>query len=53
MTRIDELTEEELADLLREAKDAHAAYERELGEAHEDWPSWYAAFILDRLRGRA
>ena len=53
MTRIDELTEQELAELLREAKEAHAAYERDLGEPHEDWPSWYAAFVLRRLRERA
>ena len=44
-----ELTAERLADLLREAERAHAAYERELGERDEDWPAWYAAFIVERL----
>jgi hypothetical protein len=48
--RLEELSQEELARLLREAKDAHAEYERELGEQHEDWPSWYAGYMLDRLR---
>ncbi len=52
MTRLDELTQEELAELLREAERAHAAYERELGERHEDWPGWYAGFMLERLRER-
>jgi hypothetical protein len=46
------LTADELARLLREAEQAHAAYEKELGERDEDWPSWYATWILDRLRER-
>ena len=47
------LTKEELARLLREAQDAHAAYEKQLGERDADWPSWYAQYILDKLRDRA
>jgi hypothetical protein len=47
----DELTEQRLADLLREAERAHGEYERELGGRHEDWPAWYARYILERLRG--
>ncbi len=46
------LTADELARLLREAEQAHAAYERELGSRDEDWPAWYAQWILDRLRER-
>jgi len=46
------LTADELARLLREAEQAHAAYERELGERDEDWPTWYATWILDQLRRR-
>lgn len=46
------LTAEELARLLREAEQAHAAYEKELGSRDEDWPAWYATWILDRLRER-
>jgi hypothetical protein len=34
-----ELTREELARLLREAEQAHAAYEKELGSRDEDWPA--------------
>jgi hypothetical protein len=44
-----ELSAEELAELLREAERAHGAYEEELGRRDEDWPSWYAQYILDRL----
>lgn len=44
-----ELSAEQLAELLREAERAHAAYERELGHADEDWPTWYAEFIVAKL----
>jgi hypothetical protein len=46
------VTVEELAELLREAERAHGEYERELGERDEDWPSWYARYILERLSER-
>ncbi|MGH3010704.1 MAG: hypothetical protein ACRDMY_02485 [Gaiellaceae bacterium] len=46
-----QLTREELAKLLREAEQAHADYERELGKRDEDWPGWYADYILRRLEG--
>ncbi len=49
---IGDLTREELAQLLREAERAHGEYERELGERDEDWPSWYAGYLLDRLGER-
>ncbi len=48
-----QLTTEELARLLQEAERAHADYERQLGERDEDWPTWYAEYILDQLRARA
>jgi hypothetical protein len=47
-----DLTREDLAALLQAAERAHADYERELGERDEDWPSWYAGYILDRLNER-
>ena len=43
------MTKDELARLLREAQDAHSEYEKELGRRDQDWPSWYADFILARL----
>jgi hypothetical protein len=49
---LDDLTTEQLAGLLREAESAHAEYERGLGQRDEDWPSWYADYILERLRER-
>ena len=46
-----QLTREELARLLREAEQAHAAYEKQLGSRDEDWPGWYADDILRLLEG--
>jgi hypothetical protein len=46
-----ELTREKLAALLREAEHAHGEYERELGRRDEDWPGWYADYILRALEG--
>lgn len=46
-----QLTKEDLARLLREAEQAHAEYERQLGGRDEDWPGWYAEYILRRLEG--
>jgi len=37
---------ERLAQLLREAEAAHAQFEKSLGHADSDWPSWYAQYIL-------
>ena len=47
-----DVTREQLAQLLREAETAHAEYERELGQRDEDWPAWYAGYILDTLQLR-
>jgi hypothetical protein len=49
-----DLTADELAGLLREAEAAHGAYEKEeLGGARdEDWPQWYAEFIVNALDER-
>jgi hypothetical protein len=46
-----DLTAERLAELLREAERAHGEYERDLGGRDEDWPSWYADYIVSRLEG--
>jgi hypothetical protein len=45
-----QLTPAQLAELLREAERAHGEYEKTLGRRDEDWPSWYASYILERLR---
>ena len=48
-----DVTREELAELLKAAESAHGEYERDLGERDEDWPTWYAGYILDRLSERS
>ena len=53
MTSFADLSDDELAELLREAARAHAEYERETGERDEDWPAWYARYMLDALRNRS
>jgi hypothetical protein len=47
-----QVTRDELAQLLREAESAHGEYERELGRRDDDWPAWYADYILRRLEER-
>ena len=44
------LTVDELAGLLREAEQAHGEFEKTLGRRDEDWPSWYADYMLKKLR---
>ena len=44
------VSEDRLRTLLRVAESAHAAYEQELGRTDDDWPTWYATFIVERLR---
>lgn len=44
-----QVSAERLAELLREAERAHGEYERELGRRDEDWPGWYARYIVERL----
>jgi len=46
------VTREELAELLKEAERAHGEYESEIGSRDEDWPTWYAGYIHDRLKER-
>ena len=42
------MMEDRLRTLLRVAESAHAAYESERGRPDDDWPTWYAAFIVAR-----
>jgi len=46
---MENVTEEKLAQLLKEAEMAHSDYEQKLGSRDEDWPSWYARYILREL----
>jgi hypothetical protein len=45
--RVDEST---LERLLRDAETAHAAYEQQTGTRDDNWPAWYAHYIVDRVR---
>jgi len=51
MANVTDVTAERLAELLREAERAHAAYEREFGRRDDDWPAWYARYIVEKLSG--
>jgi hypothetical protein len=46
---MEKITVDRLASLLRDAESAHGKYEQTLGHADEDWPSWYAKYILDQV----
>jgi hypothetical protein len=47
-----DVTKENLEKLLRETEKAHGEYEQKLGPRDDNWPSWYAEFIVKRLRDR-
>jgi hypothetical protein len=42
-----------LADALRRAAAAHGQHEKEIGHADENWPDWYAQFMVDEQSCRA
>lgn len=41
---------EQLAALLQEAASAHHAHEERTGKPDEDWPGWYASYLLGGTR---
>jgi hypothetical protein len=43
------VTREKLERVLREAEQAHGAYEATLGHDDDNWPAWYARYIMERL----
>ena len=46
----EELTKETLTSLLKEAEKVHAEDEYALGHRDDDWATWYAGFIINRLQ---
>jgi catechol 2,3-dioxygenase-like lactoylglutathione lyase family enzyme len=42
----------DLASAFRRAEHAHGAYEATLGHRDEDWPEWYAAYMVKELSGK-
>lgn len=45
-------TPNELASALRRAEAAHGEYEKGLGRRDEDWPSWYADYMVREQAGQ-
>ena len=41
----------ELAQALERAKDAHTEHEQRTGEADDDWPAWYAEYMVKEQTG--
>jgi hypothetical protein len=41
----------DLAAALRRAETAHGEHERRLGQRDEDWPSWYAEYMVKEQSG--
>jgi hypothetical protein len=41
----------DLAQALRRAEEAHGKHEAELGERDENWPEWYAQYLVDERQG--
>jgi proline dehydrogenase len=46
---MDDLTVDQLEALLREAELAHGAFEQSLGHRDDNWPRWYADYILNKV----
>jgi hypothetical protein len=42
---------DDLAQALRRAEAAHAEHEQRTGERDEDWPAWYAAYMVAEQDG--
>src|SRR6185369_16311393 len=42
----------ELAAALRRAEAAHGVHEKQLGHRDEDWPDWYAEYMLSAQTGK-
>jgi catechol 2,3-dioxygenase-like lactoylglutathione lyase family enzyme len=42
----------DLAEALRRAEVAHGKHEAELGVRDEDWPAWYAQYMVDERQAR-
>ena len=52
--RVDQTTFSSVADLasaLRRAEAAHGEHEKRLGQRDEDWPSWYAEYMIKEQSG--
>jgi hypothetical protein len=41
----------DLANAMRRAAVAHGEHEKRIGEADENWPDWYAAYMVAEQAG--
>jgi hypothetical protein len=41
----------DLANALRRAADAHGKHEQRTGKADQDWPDWYALYMVRESAG--
>lgn len=44
------ITAANLGAMLKQASEAHHAYEQSTGKPDPDWPLWYASWILARVQ---
>jgi hypothetical protein len=42
---------EDLADALRRASEAHGKHEERTGQTDENWPDWYALYMVRERAG--
>ena len=42
---------EDLADAMRRASQAHGEHEKRIGKADENWPDWYALYMVRERAG--
>ena len=45
------LSASELANAMRRAELAHGEHEKRIGHRDDDWPDWYAAYMVAEQRG--
>jgi hypothetical protein len=43
----------DLAAALRRAEEAHGRHEQETGHPDQDWPDWYARYMVDEQSGHS
>lgn len=43
------LTKEQLELLLKETSTEHGKYEKTIGHYDDDWPAWYAEYMIKKI----
>ncbi|MBI2607878.1 MAG: hypothetical protein HYW51_03570 [Candidatus Doudnabacteria bacterium] len=47
--KIMNLTKEQLELLLKETSTEHGKYEKTIGHYDDDWPAWYAEYMIKKI----